>query len=630
MTQLFLPITQKDVSERNWDAPDFVYVFGEAYVDHPSFGHAIISRVLESAGYNVAMLSLPDWKSTKDFMRFGKPKLGFLVSAGVIDSMVNHYTTAKKKRSNDVYAPGGQGGMRPDRATIVYCNRIREAYGNIPIFIGGIEASLRRFSHYDYWDDKVRHSILLDSAATILMYGMGEKVILNCANWLKEGGDMSKLSQIRGICYLSETVAENYHLLPSHKEVSSSKTVYAKAFMKQYQEQDPYSGNPLAQLQEKNQFVLQNPPEFPLSRKELDAVYALAFVKKWHPVYDSLGGVPALEEVSFSIASTRGCFGGCNFCAITFHQGRIVQSRSPQSIIQEAEQLTHHPDFKGYIHDIGGPTANFRHPSCQKQLTHGVCKRKQCLFPEPCPHVEISHKEFLFILKKVRQLPKMKKVFVRSGLRYDYIMADKDHSFLQELCAHHVSGQLKVAPEHVSPQVLYYMGKPKVEVYDAFARRYKRINEKLKKKQYLVPYLMSSHPGSTLHSAIDLALYLKKIGYQPQQVQDFYPTPGTLSTCMFYTGLDPRTMKKVFVPKSAEEKAMQRALLQYKNPRNFPLVRKALQLAGREDLIGYGKNVLVTPAYIPNQTSPMRKKSPLNKKNASSKKRQPAKKRRPS
>ncbi len=595
MREQFLPTSKEDMVLRGWDVPDFVYAFGEGYVDHPSFGHAIISRVLEKAGYTVAMLPLPDWKNTTDFTRFGRPKLGFLVSAGVIDSMVNHYTAAKKKRSNDVYAPGGRAGLRPDRATIVYCNLIRQAYKDIPILIGGVEASLRRFSHYDYWSDQVRHSILFDSAATLLMYGMGEKVILNCANWLKEGADPNQLAHIRGICYPWGSIPSGFAPLPAHSQVSNNKKTYADAFYVQYQQQDPFTGRALAQLQEKENYILQTPPEYPLSRAELDETYALPYTRTWHPDYDSQGGIPALEEVSFSISSTRGCFGGCSFCAITFHQGRIVQSRSPDSIVNEAEDLTKREGFKGYIHDIGGPTANFRYPSCKKQLGHGVCKNKQCLFPEPCSQMEISHKEFLSILRRVRKLPKVKKVFVRSGLRYDYIMADKDHTFLQELCEHHVSGQLKVAPEHISPDVLYYMGKPGRQVYDAFVKRYQRINKKLDKKQYLVPYLMSSHPGSDLNAAIDLALYLKSNDYRPEQVQDFYPTPGTLSTCMFYTGLDPRTGKGVYVPKTSEEKAMQRALLQYNQPKNHPLVRKALTLANRQDLIGYGKYTLVPP-----------------------------------
>ncbi len=617
MRNQFLPITKEDLFAKGWDTPDFVYVFGEAYVDHPSFGHAIIARVLEKAGYTVAMVPLPNWRTLEDFTRFGRPKLGFLVSSGVIDSMVNHYTTAKKKRSQDVYAPGGEAGLRPDRATIVYCNKIKEAYKDVPIFIGGIEASLRRFSHYDYWSDQVRHSILLDSGATLLMYGMGEKVILRCAQWLKEGGRKEELPSIKGICYLSQEIPKNYTLLPSHKEVVNSKKVYAQAFYTQYLQQDPFNGKPLAQLQEKNQYLIQNTPELPLSREELDDVYTLPFTRKWHPQYDSMGGVPALEEVSFSISSTRGCFGSCSFCAITFHQGRIVQSRSPESILEEATALTKDKNFKGYIHDIGGPTANFRYPSCKKQLTHGVCKNKQCLFPSPCSQLEVSHKEFLSILRKVRSLPKVKKVFVRSGLRYDYIMADKDHTFLQELCEHHVSGQLKVAPEHISPQVLYYMGKPGREVYDAFVKRYQRINKKLNKKQFLVPYLMSSHPGSDLNAAIELALYLKQMGYHPEQVQDFYPTPGTLSTCMFYTGIDPTTGKKVYVPKTHEEKAMQRALLQYSRPKNYSLVRKALKIAGREDLIGYGKQYLVPPERIYSSHRPVKKESSYQQKKPS-------------
>ncbi len=591
----FLPVTLADMARRGWDQPDFVYVCGDAYVDHPSFGHAIISRVLENAGYRVAMLCLPPWQDGTAFMRFGRPKLAFLVSAGVIDSMVNHYTAAKKTRSEDVYAPGGKAGMRPDRATIVYCNRIRQAYDDVPILIGGLEASLRRFSHYDYWEDKVRHSILTDSGATLLMYGMGETSILACAAWLKSGADRAALPQIRGICYLQKEKPEDVQEVPSHRAVVSDKAEYAKAFMMQYDEQDPCRGKPLCQQQDTDRYLVQTPPCYPLSREELDAVYALPYTRRWHPEYDALGGVPALEEVEFSISATRGCFGGCSFCALTFHQGRIVASRSPDSIVKEAEMLTKLPGFKGYIHDVGGPTANFRRPACKKQCTQGACKDRQCLYPKPCPRLTPDHSELLSILRRVRALPGVKKVFIRSGLRYDYLMLDKDSTFLRELCQHHVSGQLKVAPEHVSPTVLSYMGKPGREVYDAFTQKYRAVNEQLGLKQYLVPYLMSSHPGSDLNAAVELALYLRDTGHQPEQVQDFYPTPGTLSTCMFYTGLDPRTMKPVFVPRTPHDKAMQRALLQYRKPQNRRLVLQALRLAGREDLIGYGKNCLVPP-----------------------------------
>lgn len=595
MNNTFLPVTMEEVRQRGWDAPDFVYVSGDAYVDHPSFGHAIIGRILEQAGYRVAMLCLPDWNDVNAFKRFGRPRLGFLVTAGVIDSMVNHYTVAKKRRHEDAYAPGGKAGMRPDRATIVYCNKIRQAYKDVPILIGGVEASLRRFSHYDYWEDKVRRSILVDSGATLLMFGMGETSIVECANWLADGMNPAELPKIRGICYMNKAADPSCIQLPDHAEVVQSKRRYAEAFLTQYEEQDPIRGKRMCQKQDDDRYLIQNQPCLPLSREALDAVYDLPYVRRWHPMYDAEGGVPALQEVEFSIASTRGCFGSCSFCSITFHQGRIIQSRSPESIVNEAKMLTTLPGFKGYIHDVGGPTANFRAPSCRKQLKCGTCKNRQCLYPSPCRNMDVSHKELLDILRQIRNLPKVKKVFIRSGLRYDYIMADKDTTFLKELCEHHVSGQLKVAPEHVCPYVLDRMGKPGRDVYDAFVARYKEVNAKLGKRQYLVPYLMSSHPGSDLNAAIELACYLRDIGFYPEQVQDFYPTPGTLSTCMFYTGLDPRTMKPVFVARSAEDKAMQRVLLQYRLPKNQPLVRKALRLAGREDLIGYGKDCLVPP-----------------------------------
>lgn len=593
----FLPVTPAECRQRGWDAPDFVYVVGEAYVDHPSFGHAIISRVLEKAGYRVAMLCLPGWQDAEDFKRFGRPKLGFLVTSGVIDSMVNHYTAAKKRRNQDAYAPGGKAGMRPDRAVTVYCNRIRQAYRDVPILIGGVEASLRRFSHYDYWDDKVRRSVLVDSCATLLMHGMGEKSILDCARWIENGCKPEELANIRGICYMAKTPPEDAILLPSHREVSADKQAYCRAFLTQYNEADPVRGKKLCQEQDPLRFLVQNPAPLPLTRQELDDVYALPYERNYHPMYESMGGVPAIEEVKFSISATRGCFGACAFCAITFHQGRIIQSRSPESIVNEGKILTRLPGFKGYIHDVGGPTANFRRPACAEQLKRGACKGRQCMAPAPCKNLEVDHTEFIDILRRLRALPGVKKVFVRSGLRFDYMLADKDDAFLRELCEHHISGQLKVAPEHISPAVLKTMGKPPRQVYDEFCRRYEDMNRRLGKKQYLVPYLMSSHPGSDLNAAIDLALYLKKTGHSPEQVQDFYPTPGTLSTCMFYTGLDPRTMEKVYVPRTYEEKAMQRALLQYRVPQNYPLVRKALRMAHREDLIGYGKECLVPPEY---------------------------------
>lgn len=592
----FLPVTMDDCQKRGWDAPDFVYVVGEAYVDHPSFGQAIISRVLEDAGYRVAMLCLPGFHDAKDFQRFGRPKLGFLVTSGVIDSMVNHYTAAKKRRSTDVYAPGGKAGLRPDRAVTVYCNRIHQAYPNMPILIGGIEASLRRFSHYDYWDDKVRHSALTDSAATLLLYGMGEKTILACADWVRRGMPQAELSALRGCCYMAKEPPENATMVPSHAEVCADKQTYARAFLVEYEEQDPIRGKTLCQQQDANRFLVQNPPDFPLSREELDRVYALPFRRLAHPTYDSLGGVPALQEVRFSLSAVRGCFGACHFCALTFHQGRIVTSRSEESLLAEAKLITGFPDFKGYIHDVGGPTANFRAPACDKQLKVGACKNRQCLYPKPCKNLRVSHRELSEILSKMRKLPRIKKVFIRSGLRFDYLMADKDPTFFTDLCRHHISGQLKVAPEHISPNVLSMMGKPPREVYDQFVQRYTAVNERLGLKQYLVPYLMSSHPGSTLADALLLTEYLKEQGHQPEQVQDFYPTPGTLSTCMYYTGLDPRTMKPVYVPRTPHEKAMQRALLQWKNPKNFALVREALRLCGRDDLIGFGKQALVPPS----------------------------------
>ncbi|EYE88907.1 hypothetical protein Q428_05160 [Fervidicella metallireducens AeB] len=593
----FLPISKQDMEERGWDRLDFIIVTGDAYVDHPSFGTAIISRVLEDAGYKVGIIPQPDWKSTADFKRLGRPRLGFLVNAGNMDSMVNHYTVNKKLRDKDYYSPGGKMGLRPDRATIVYTNRLREAYKNIPIIIGGVEASLRRFAHYDYWSDKVRKSILIDSGADMLIYGMSERQVVKVAEALNDGFDIKYIRHIPGTCYVVEDVEEvydEYITLPSFEDVSTDKYKYAEAFKIQYEEQDPIRGRTLIQ-KHGEKYLVQNRPEMTLSREELDKVYSLPYMKTYHPIYEAYGGIPAIEEVKFSIVSSRGCFGGCSFCAITFHQGRMVQSRSEESIVEEAKELTEHKDFKGYIHDVGGPTANFRHPSCEKQLTKGLCKDKQCLHPEPCKNLKIDHREYLKLLRRLRELPKVKKVFVRSGLRYDYIMADKDETFLRELIQHHVSGQLKVAPEHISPKVLKYMGKPAGKTYDRFVEKYYRINKELGKEQYIVPYLMSSHPGSTLDTAIELAEYLRDIRYQPEQVQDFYPTPGTLSTTMFYTELDPMTMKKVYVPKSKEEKAMQRALLQYRNPNNYNLVYDALVRAGRTDLIGYGPKCLIKP-----------------------------------
>ncbi len=592
----FLPISRADMKIRGWRELDFLYIIGDAYVDHPSFGHAIISRVLEKHGYKVGIISLPDWHSAKDFVRLGKPRLAVLVSAGNIDSMVNHYTAGKKKRSDDAYAPGGKSGMRPDRATIVYCNRIREAFGDIPILIGGVEASLRRFAHYDYWDDKIRRSILFDSRADILMYGMGEKQIVTIADKLKNGEKVSDITDIPGTCYIShDGNPENSEIIPSYEECAESKEKYAVSCKLQYYEQNPYHGKTLVQ-KHGDRFLVQNPPMPPLSTKELDAVYSLPYIKDYHPCYEDAGGIDAIKEVKFSLVSSRGCFGSCNFCALAFHQGRIVTARSQKSIITEAEQMVHDPDFKGYIHDVGGPTANFRVPACSAQFKNGACKNRQCLFPYPCKNMKADHSEYLSLLRKLRDIPGVKKVFIRSGIRFDYLIHDKNNDdFFYELCKYHISGQLKVAPEHISDNVLKYMGKPQNSVYNRFSEKFYKINEKLGKKQYLVPYLMSSHPGSTLDDAIALALYLKEHGINPRQVQDFYPTPGTISTCMFHTGLNPFTMEKVYVPKSPKEKAMQRALLQFRDPDNYKLVYEALTKAGRTDLIGYSKECLIRP-----------------------------------
>ena len=582
---------------RGWDQVDFVLVSGDAYVDHHSFGPAIIARVLENAGYKVGIIAQPDWKDSEDFKRLGRPRLGFLVTAGNMDSMVNHYSVNKRIRDRDFYSPGGKMGLRPDRATIVYCNRIHEAYKNVPIIIGGIEASLRRFAHYDYWSDSVRKSILIDSNADLLVYGMAEKQIVEIARYLNDGFEAKYIRHIPGTCYVVDSLEEVYDYIeiPSAKMVAEDKVKYAEAFKVQYQEQDPIRGRMIVQ-QQNSKYLVQNTPEKPLTREELDRVYALPYQKNYHPMYEKDGGIPALEEVKFSIVSSRGCFGSCSFCALTFHQGRIVQSRSEEGIIQEATDITNMEGFKGYIHDVGGPTANFRQPACDKQLKLGACKDRQCLDPSPCKNLFVDHEEYLSILRKLRKLPKIKKVFVRSGLRYDYIMADrKNEAFLTELIEHHISGQLKVAPEHVSARVLKYMGKPAGKTYEKFKEKYFRINEKLGKKQFLVPYLMSSHPGCTLEDAVELAEYLRDTHYQPEQVQDFYPTPGTLSTAMFFTGLDPMTMEKVYIPKSKTEKAMQRALLQFKNPAKHDLIRAALTQVNRTDLIGYGPKCLVKP-----------------------------------
>ena len=593
MAERFLPVTREEMRARGWDAPDFVYVTGDAYVDHPSFGLAIISRVLEAAGYRVAMLPQPDWHSCEDFKRFGRPRLGFLVTAGVIDSMVNRYTVARKPRGEDVYSPGGAVGKRPDRATAVYANRIREAYGAVPIAIGGVEASLRRFTHYDYWDNRVRNSMLVDSCADVLMFGMGERSILRVAEWIRSGQPISEM-RIPGTCVMASEVPEGFIEIPAQEVVAKDKRAYAEAFKIQYDQQDPVRGKPLAQKHGRR-YLLQNKPDMPLTRAEMDRVYALPYQRAWHPMYDKLGGVPALAEVQFSITHVRGCFGACNFCALTFHQGRIVTSRSRESILAEAKLLTKLPGFKGYIHDVGGPTANFRRPACDKQIKCGACAHRQCLFPHPCPNMKAEHREYMEILRALRALPDVKKVFIRSGIRFDYLLKDSGSGFLNELVRYHVSGQLKVAPEHVSPNVLAYMGKPEPSVFEAFVRRYKQANENAHMDQYLVPYFMSSHPGSTLQDAVMLAEYLKKSGLCPEQVQDFYPTPGTMSTAMFYTGLDPRSMEPVYVARDPHEKAMQRALMQYYIPTNHRLVLEALRRAGREDLIGWERGCLIPP-----------------------------------
>lgn len=591
MSNGFLPVTLDEMHARGWEICDFVLVSADAYVDHPSFGHAIIARVLERAGYRVCVLPQPKWTTAEDFKRFGAPRLGFLISGGVIDSMVNHYTAARKPRSQDVYSPGGVAGRRPDRATIVYANRVREAFSGVPILIGGVEASLRRFAHYDYWDDRVRNSVLVDSGADMLLYGMGERVIVEAAKYLETGAPVAD-SRIAGTCVMRREPIDEYILLDSAAEVAHDKAAYARAFRIQYDEQDPVRGVGLCQ-QHGKRYLCQHPPAMPLTTQELDRVYALPYARAWHPMYDAAGGVPALGEVEFSLSSSRGCFGACNFCALTMHQGRIVTSRSRQSLVAEAVRLTHMKDFKGYIHDVGGPTANFRHPACAKQLTHGACKNRQCLFPEPCKQLDADHGDYIAVLRALRAVPGVKKVFIRSGIRYDYLLKDKSGAFLDELVRNHVSGQLKVAPEHVSGAVLRKMGKPGADVFERFVQQYREANKRAGLEQYLVPYLMSSHPGSTLHDAVTLAEYLKQSGLRPEQVQDFYPTPGTMSTAMFFTGLDPRDMQRVYVARDPHEKAMQRALMQYFRPENRALVLEALKKAGRQDLIGTGPHCLV-------------------------------------
>ncbi len=600
MGNRFLPICREDMEARGWEQVDFVYVTGDAYVDHPSFGHAIITRILESHGYKIGIISQPDWKDKDSIAIYGEPRLGFLVSGGNMDSMVNHYSVSKKRRANDAFTPGGVMGKRPDYATTVYCNLIRQTYKKTPVIIGGIEASLRRMAHYDYWSNKLKRSILLDSGADLISYGMGERSIVEIAEALDSGLAIEDITYIDGTVCKVKSLDSVYDaiVLESWDELKTDKLNYAKSFYKQYCNTDPFSGKRLVEPYSEHLYVVQNPPSKPLSQSEMDRVYSLPYMRTYHPSYEAIGGVPAIEEVKYSLISNRGCFGGCSFCALTFHQGRIIQTRSHESLIAEAKKFIWDKDFKGYIHDVGGPTANFRAPACEKQLTKGACVNKQCLFPTPCKNIKVDHKDYLKLLRKLRELPNVKKVFIRSGIRFDYLIADKDDTFFRELCEHHVSGQLKVAPEHVADPVLQMMGKPENSVYQAFCKKYKQINEKLGKNQFLVPYLMSSHPGSTMKEAVALAEYLRDLGYMPEQVQDFYPTPSTISTCMYYTGVDPRTMKPVYVPKNPHEKAMQRALIQYRNPKNYELVMEALKVADRMDLVGVDKHCLIRPRQM--------------------------------
>lgn len=600
MCKDYLPITRKEMKKRGWTEVDFVYVIGDAYVDHPSFGPAIISRVLEANGYKIGIIAQPDWRTEESISVFGEPRLGFLVSGGNMDTMVNHFTAAKKRRQKDAYSPGGVMGLRPDRATIVYGNLIRKKYKKVPIIAGGIEASLRRLAHYDYWSDSVKRSILLDSGVNLISYGMGEHSIVEIADALNSGIAIGDITFIDGTVFRAKDLSSvyDYVSLPSFEDIKEDKTVFAKSFYTQYCNTDPYSGKRLVEKYKETEFVVQNPPAKPLTEEEMDWVYGLPYMRDYHPSYTDKGGIPAISELKFSLVNNRGCFGGCNFCALTFHQGRILQTRSHGSIIEEAKILTEDKEFKGYINDVGGPTANFRHLACEKQLTKGACIKKQCLFPQPCKNLNIDHKDYSLLLSKLKSLPKVKKVFVRSGIRFDYLIQDKDISFMKELCQHHISGQLKVAPEHVSSKVLYYMGKPEHSVYKEFINTYTRTNELMDKKQYVVPYLMSSHPGSSMKEAIELAEYVRDIGYMPEQVQDFYPTPSTISTCMYYTGIDPRTMEKVYIPKSLHEKAMQRALIQYRNPDNYELAVEALRTAGRNDLIGFEAKCLIRPRKL--------------------------------
>ena len=621
MNHNFLPITREEMLERGWEQPDFVYVSGDAYVDHPSFGPAIISRILESRGYKVAMISQPDWKDKESVRVFGEPRLGFLVSAGNMDSMVNHYSVSKKRRRTDAYTPGGLMGKRPDYAVVVYGNLIRQSYKHTPIILGGIEASLRRLAHYDYWSDKLKRSVLLDSGADLISYGMGEHSIVEIADALDAGIAVQDITYIPGTVYKTKTLDSVYDalMLPDFPSLQKDKLNYAKSFYIQYCNTDPNAGKRLVEPYSDHLYVVQNPAAATLSQMEMDDVYELPFTRTYHPSYKEAGGVPAISEVKFSLISNRGCFGGCNFCALTFHQGRILQTRSHESLVKEAEQMTKDEDFKGYIHDVGGPTANFRQASCEKQLTKGVCSNKQCLFPKPCGNLTVDHRDYVKLLRKLRRVPGVKKVFIRSGIRFDYVMADKDDTFLRELCKYHVSGQLKVAPEHVSDNVLSLMGKPENSVYRSFTDKYKKVNKELGMDQYLVPYLMSSHPGSRLSDAIELAEHLRDLGYMPEQVQDFYPTPSTISTCMYYTGVDPRNMKPVYVPKNPHEKAMQRALIQYRDPKNYDLVMEALKKEGRMDLVGFGRECLIPPRKMSSEKYGKSSKSSKSSKSAKKK-----------
>ena len=594
----FLPIRKEDMERRGWDRADFVYVIGDAYVDHSSFGPAIISRVLESRGYRVAIISQPDWNDPESIAVFGEPRLGFLVSSGNMDSMVNHYTVNKKRRHTDAYTPGGATGKRPDRAVLVYCNLIKKKYKNVPVIIGGIEASLRRLAHYDYWSDKLKRSILLDSGADLLQYGMGELSIVEIADALAGGMAVSDITYVRGTVYKCrepERITEPRVELPDFDTMQKDRLAYARSFGIQYRNTDSISGKVLIEKYGEHKYIVQNPPQRPLTVQEMDDIYELPYMNAYHPSYEAAGGVPAIAEIRFSLTSNRGCFGGCSFCALAFHQGRTVQARSHESLIREAAAMTEDPQFKGYIHDVGGPTANFRRPACERQMQTGACQNRQCLFPDVCKNAVADHSDYVSLLRKLRQIPKVKKVFIRSGIRFDYVMADKKDTFLRELCKYHISGQLRVAPEHVSDRVLRLMGKPSKSVYDAFCRKFEKINGELEQKQYVLPYLISSHPGSTLEDAIALAESVRDMGYMPEQVQDFYPTPSTVSTCMYYTGVDPRTMEPVYVPESYHEKAMQRALIQYRNPENYALVKEALLTAGREDLIGFDRHCLIPP-----------------------------------